>query len=69
MTIEEALKKHTGELMKIAGVTGTGQGLCQGRPCIKVFVTKKSDKLLQQIPGIIEGYPVILEETGTFRAL
>lgn len=55
--------------MAIHGVAGTGQGEHNGKPCIKVFVTKKSRKLLRQIPEDLGGYPVIIEETGEFHAL
>ncbi|MFN2378832.1 MAG: hypothetical protein ABR519_01315 [Bacteroidales bacterium] len=69
MSIEEVLKKQTGSLMTIPGVTGTGQGLYHGNPCIKVFVAKLNAELKKQIPDTIEGYPVIIEETGRFISL
>ena len=68
-TIEDVLKEHTNELMSISGVVGTGQGLCDGEPCIKVFVIKKTTELLKKIPHNLEGYPVKVEETGPIRAL
>jgi len=68
-TIEKVLKEHTDELMSIPGVVGTAQGLCDGKPCIKVYVKKKTPELDQKIPSVLEGYPVIVEETGEFRAL
>ncbi len=67
-TIEEALEAHTDRLMAIPGVVGTARGLCEGTPCIKVFVAKKTPELLRQIPAAIEGYPVAVEESGEFRA-
>ena len=68
-TIEEVLKAHTDELMSIPGVVGTAQGLCDGEPCIKVFVTTITAELKQKIPNVIEGYPVEIQETGEFQAL
>ena len=68
-SIEEVLKKHTVNLMLIPGVTGTGLGLSQGNPCIKVFVTKLTNELRREIPDTIEGYQVVIEETGIFRTL
>lgn len=68
-TIEEVLKKHTEELMSIPGVVGTAQGLCDGNPCIKVYVIKKTPELDKEIPDILEGYPIMIEETGEIRAL
>ena len=67
-SIEEALNEHTGKWMEIPGVIGTGQGVYKGAPCIKIFVTKLTVELKQQIPGSIENYPVIIEETGMFKA-
>ncbi len=68
-TIKEVLKEHTEELMSIPGVVGIGQGLCNGKPCIKVLVIEKTPELAQKIPDIIEGYQVVIEETGEIRAL
>ncbi len=68
-TIQETLKKHTNELMSIPGVVGTGQGLCEAKPCIKVFVIEKTPDLDQRIPKTLDGYPVVVEETGEIKAL
>lgn len=68
-TIEEVLRAHTGQLMSLPGVVGTAQGLCSGRPCIKVYVIKKSAELGRMIPDTIEGYPVMEEESGEIKAL
>jgi hypothetical protein len=67
--IEEVLREHTDSLMALPGVVGTAQGLCDGQPCIKVFIVKKTPELLRQIPAEIEGYTVAAEETGEIRAL
>jgi len=67
--IEEVLKEHTPELMYTPGVVGTAQGLCDGQPCIKVYAAEKTRDLEEKIPDSLEGYPVIIEETGRFRAL
>jgi hypothetical protein len=68
-TIREVLKKHTGELMAVPGVVGTGQGLCEGKPCIKVFVIEKTPDVDQRIPPTLDGYPVSIEVTGQIKAL
>jgi len=67
-TIEAVLKEHTDRLMSLPGVVGTAQGKCAGQPCIKVFVVKKTSEVLTQIPSTIEGYEVLIEETGEIRA-
>ena len=68
-SLEEILQEYTDSLMTMSGVGGTAQGLCDGEPCIRVFVIKKSDELMGQIPPMIEGYPVDVQETGEFRKL
>ena len=45
------------------------QGLCDGAPCIKIYVARKTPELLGQIPATIAGHPVVIEETGAFKAL
>ncbi len=68
-TIEEVLQEHTDALMSIEGVVGTAIGECDGKPCIKVYVVKKTRELEEQIPATLEGYPVSIQETGEIKAL
>ncbi len=67
--IETVLKEHTDSLMALPGVVGTAIGECAGKPCIKVYVEKKTPELLKQIPSTIDGYTVAVQETGEIRAL
>ena len=68
-TIQEVLEEQTDQWMAMAGVVGTAIGESDGRSCIKVFVARKTDELLAKIPGSVDGHPVVIEETGEFRAL
>jgi hypothetical protein len=68
-TIEQVQEEHTDAWMAIPGVEGTAIGLYEGKPCIKIFTSKKPQELRAKIPSTVEGYPVIIEETGAFRAL
>ncbi len=68
-TIQQVLDQHTGEWMALPGVVGTGIGERDGKPCIKVFVAKKTAELEKKIPSQVDGYPVVIEETGEFKAL
>lgn len=67
--IEETLEKHTDRLMAIDGVVGTAIGECDGRPCIKIYVIRKTDRLLEELPTELDGFTVSVEETGEFQAL
>ncbi len=67
--IEAVLKEQTDSLMSIPGVVGTAQGECSGKPCIKVYVVKKTFDLVKQIPATLEGYAVEIQVTGEIKAL
>jgi hypothetical protein len=68
-SIESVFEKNTARLLLIPGVTGIAIGETGGNPCIKVFVNKKSRELRRQVPTSLEGYPLVVEEKGHFRAL
>ena len=68
-TIEQVLKEHTDEFMALPGVVGVGQGLCDGKDCIKVFVAQMSPELERKIPKELDDYQVDVEVTGEFKAL
>jgi hypothetical protein len=68
-TIESVLKEHGNRLMSLPGVMGVAQGQCGQKPCIKVYVARKTRGLLQQIPPTLDGYAVSIEQSGKFHAL
>lgn len=67
--IELVLNEYSSFLMALPGIVGVGQGEYDGEPCVKVFAARKSPELLEQIPQLLHGYRVIVEETGEFRVL
>jgi hypothetical protein len=68
-TIEQVLNEKTDEWMAIPGVVGAAIGESKGKPCIRIFTSSKPDELHSNIPSTVEGYPVIIEQTGPIRAL
>ena len=68
-TIEQVQEEHTDDWMAIPGVEGIAIGLFEDKPCIKIFTSSKPQQLRANIPSTIEGYPVVIEETGEFRTL
>lgn len=67
--IKAVLQAHTDRLMALPGVVGIGLGQSQGQPCIKLFVSARTADSQAKIPTALEGYQVVVEETGTFHAL
>jgi hypothetical protein len=68
-TIEEVYKRRSDQLMAISGVVGIAIGEREGKPCIMVLVDKRTPELINKIPSELEGYPVVVQETGPIRAL
>jgi hypothetical protein len=66
--IEQVLAEHTDRWMQIPGVVGTAISLHEGKPCILIMTSIDAEQIRPQIPLNIAGYPVIIENTGEFRA-
>ncbi|MDA3833309.1 MAG: hypothetical protein PF495_07925 [Spirochaetales bacterium] len=69
--INTVLQDHDKELLAIPGVVGVYVGLLPDdkTPCLKVMVVKETEDLKRLIPKSIEGYPVLIEESGVIRPL
>jgi len=69
-TIDEVIRLYSDSLMTIPGVVGLYHGLDdKGQSCLKVMVKQKTPELEQKIPKQIEGYAVVLDETGEIKPL
>ncbi len=67
-SIREVLHEHTPRLMAIRDVVGTGEGECDGTPCIVVYVKASSPALLESLPDTLDGYTVDVRVSGEIRA-
>lgn len=67
-SIEQVLGERTDEWMSIPGVVGTGIGECEGNPCIRIMVKRKTPELQKKIPAEADGFVVDVIETGEFQA-
>ncbi len=67
--IQDVLSAHKPRLLAADGVIGVGRGLCDGAPCIKVMVLKKTLELVEAIGSDADGYVIDIIETGEIRAL
>ncbi|MBI4430047.1 MAG: hypothetical protein HY562_13115 [Ignavibacteriales bacterium] len=62
-SVQAAIKDR---LMKIKGVVGVSVGELQGKQCIKVTVDHRTRKLVKQLPKTLDGFVIVIEETGEF---
>jgi hypothetical protein len=69
--INAVLREHDKELMALKGVVGVYVGLLPDNKtsCLKVMVVKKTQDLEKKIPKSLDGYPVLIEESGVIRPL
>ncbi len=69
--INDVLRDHDDELMAIPGVVGVYVGLMpDGKtPCLTVMAARKTPELEKKVPKSLEGYPVIVEESGIIRPM
>jgi hypothetical protein len=68
-TIQQVQEEHTDEWMAIPGVVGTAIGAPDGTPSILILTASNADRIRTQIPSTMEGYPVVIQHAGEFRAL
>jgi hypothetical protein len=64
-SIEDVLAEHTVLLMRIDGVEGVGQALCDDVPCIRVYL--RTAAVAARVPKQIEGYTVSTVVTGMIQ--
>lgn len=67
--IETVLEAHAEELTTLPGVVGAGVGSRDGQPCITLLVSSAAPMSLRQFPETLEGYPVVVHESGPIRAV
>lgn len=69
VSIEDAHRRLSRQVMGRPGVVGTAIGVASGRPCLKVYLTSGESREKARIPRGCEGYRVVVEKTGTIRRL
>ena len=66
---DPTLQKQFKSLISIEGVEGVAEGLDGGKPCVVVLVAERTREIVSKIPGYLNGYRVLIKETGELRAL
>ncbi len=67
-SITAVMQRNMKILMAVPDVVGVGEGAAEGKPCILVFVRRKTPEMEKQIPSTLEGYPVTVTVVGEVRA-
>jgi len=67
--IAQVIQEHRTSMLSIPGILGIGQGGSPDTPHITLYVRAQILANLNSIPSILEGYPVVIQETGDIEAL
>jgi hypothetical protein len=67
-SIAIAIEVHGPELMELEHVVGIGESLCNGQPCIRVYLAQADHDTLNKIPVEMNGITVIKEISGPIQA-
>ena len=67
-SFDKALQEAQKSWMDLEGVESVGQGDKDGQPCIRVFISMRTDEVRDQIPSSFRGHPVDVVESGVISA-
>ncbi len=67
--IVKVVEEYAPRWLALPGIVGVGVGESGGQPCIKVFVSRRAPETLASIGHSVEGWPVVVEQSGDIRAL
>jgi hypothetical protein len=68
MDIAQVLDQHQDRLMAVSGVTGVGIGERNSKSAIVIMVRQLTPDLKARLPQVIEGHPVVIEQSGEISA-
>jgi hypothetical protein len=68
MTIATTIERRSGELLEIPGVVGVAQGAHDGHAVVQILVERRTPELLARLPRTLDGYPVVVVESGQIRS-
>ncbi|HEX6615929.1 MAG TPA: hypothetical protein VF046_06445 [Gemmatimonadales bacterium] len=68
MPIAHVIERHSPELLEIPGVVGVAEGERDRQPVVQILIVRRTPDLLARLPGTLDGYPVVVVESGEIRS-
>lgn len=68
MTINAVIERHAAELLEVPGVVGVAQGEHEGHSVVQILVARRTPELVAKLPRTLDGYPVVVVESGEIRS-
>ncbi|ACN17379.1 hypothetical protein HRM2_43230 [Desulforapulum autotrophicum HRM2] len=66
--IENIRGQFESTIMEIEGVVGVGTGLCNDKPCLKIYTSVPGQKLRDKLPRELGTIEVDIEYVGEIKA-
>jgi hypothetical protein len=66
--IAKLIESYGPDLMELDKVVGIGESLCNGEPCIRIYLSEADHTTLNEIPTELNGITVIKEISGPLNA-
>ncbi len=67
-SVEQVFDSHRDRLLSVPGVVGAGIAMLDDKPSLVVMIREMTPELKALIPAELDGYPVVIEITGEFKA-
>jgi hypothetical protein len=64
----QIIATHSDRIMGLEDVVGMGESLCDGTPCVRVFLARENAASLARIQEDLAGIPFAIEISGNFTA-
>jgi len=68
MSINAVIQSHAEELLEIPGVVGVAQGAKDGHSVVQILVERRTPELIEKLPRTLDGYPVVVVQSGELRS-
>ncbi len=68
MPITATIERHSAELLEISGVVGVAEGARAGQVVVQILVERRTPDLLARLPRTLDGYAVVVVESGEIRS-
>ena len=68
MSVAAVIERHSAALLGMPGVVGVAQGERGGHPVVQILVERRTPELVGRLPRSLDGYPVVVVESGVLRS-
>jgi hypothetical protein len=68
MSVAAVIERHSAALLEVPGVVGVAEGERGGHTVVQILVERRTPELVGRLPQSLDGYPVVVVESGVLRS-